>query len=127
MPPSDEVGCFLWFHTGFISETITHFTKDQIDMACSDQKCRIFDNNFKLSFYFSDVPTAAHTFMSPQQLHQMAAAAERDRATDQEGATDGVVVSAAGAGAAGAEGDRNVGTEEHRVFLESSNILRSPS
>ena len=75
MPPSDEVGCFLWFHTGFISETITHFTKDQIDMACSDQKCRIFDNNFKLSFYFSDVgakepyiPTKA-PYISSKELY----------------------------------------------------------
>ena len=53
----DEVACFLWFHTAFISQKTTTFTKDQIDMACHDPKCKVFDAAFKLEFVFEDVPS----------------------------------------------------------------------
>ena len=60
MPPRDQMVCFLWFHTGFISETVTTFEKDSIDMAWSDKKCKVFENGFKLQFVFADVPNELH-------------------------------------------------------------------
>ena len=32
-PPRNELCCFLWFHTGFISQDVTIFEKDEIDIA----------------------------------------------------------------------------------------------
>ena len=37
----DEVACFFWFHTGFITQESTIFEKASIDMACSDSKCKV--------------------------------------------------------------------------------------
>ena len=61
---AQSVACFVCFHTGFISEKVTNFTKEAIDMASSDTKCRIFDASFQLSLHFAHVPQA-HVHVQP--------------------------------------------------------------
>lgn len=62
MPPRDEIACFLWFHTGFLTQSPTRFEKQEIDMAWSDKKCKVFETGFKMEFYFEQVPTEQQTF-----------------------------------------------------------------
>jgi hypothetical protein len=62
MPPREEVACFLWFHTGFVTTSPLVFEKYEIDMAWSDKKCKVFDQDFKMEFYFEEVPTEVETF-----------------------------------------------------------------
>jgi len=70
MPPRDELTCFMWFHTGFITSASTVFEKEAIDMAWSDRKCKVFDADFKIEFIFDGVPDQKTTFgLSPSRLH----------------------------------------------------------
>ena len=65
---TDELTCFVWFHTGFIQETNTVFTKDQIDIAWADKKCKVFRGDFKLEFEFATVPSEQQIFGSANKL-----------------------------------------------------------
>ena len=58
----NELMCFLWFHTGFITEERTVFDKCDVDIAWSDSKCKVFDPQFRLEFIFTEVPAERFTF-----------------------------------------------------------------
>ncbi len=96
MPPREEVACFLWLHTGFVTSTpgapgvdsldtlcgLPRFLSDEecdelnlprssfslnlrkheIDMAWSDTRCRVFDKNFEMEFFFKKAPSDKQAF-----------------------------------------------------------------
>lgn len=67
MPPREEVACFLWFHTGFVTTSPQVFEKYEIDMAWSDKKCKVFDKDFKMEFHFEEVPSELETFQNVEK------------------------------------------------------------
>jgi hypothetical protein len=42
---------FFWFHTGFIKEPCFTITKDFIDMASADKRCKVFSETFKVCIF----------------------------------------------------------------------------
>jgi hypothetical protein len=56
VPPRDELMCFTWFHTGFVGRTHVTIPKAEVDMACSDRKNKVFDENFAISLHFEEIP-----------------------------------------------------------------------
>jgi hypothetical protein len=56
LPPRDQLVCFFWFHTGFIEQPRVVLDKDHIDVACNDNRCRVFDPKFGIEVVFEECP-----------------------------------------------------------------------
>lgn len=70
---TDAIACFLWFHTGFITEQTTEFVKSEIDMAAADHKCKVFSANFKIILHFADVPPSHEDIMKKRSESRLSA------------------------------------------------------
>ena len=82
MPPRDEVACFLWFHTGFVTTRSTVFEKEEIDMAWSDRRCKVFNSDFRIELIFEDVPNPNSTLFAASMKQLPGVSNHRQNARD---------------------------------------------
>ena len=56
-PASDSLCFFFWLHTGFVRTRTVRLTKEEVDVACHDRACRVFENEFAVDIHF-DMPSS---------------------------------------------------------------------